>query len=148
VVLDLDTSALVKRYVNEPGSDVVREVTVGADLHTSHITIVEFVAAVCRHGRTGSLSNVQVAAALRLFRGETDDLYDLVNVTRAVVDLAASLAERHVLRGYDAVQVASALSLARAVAPERVTLLSADRRMCEIARVEGMDVIDPTDEPA
>jgi predicted nucleic acid-binding protein len=62
-----------------------------------------------------------------------------------VIDVAASLAERHVLRGYDAVQVASALSVQRALAPEPVTLLSADQRMCEIARDEGMDVVDPTD---
>ncbi|MEO2005377.1 MAG: type II toxin-antitoxin system VapC family toxin [Candidatus Poribacteria bacterium] len=82
---------------------------------------------------------------MRLFRLAAVDLYDLVNVTQDVIDAAASLAERYVLRGYDAVQVASARSVQRALAPEPVTLLSADRRMCEIARDEGMDVIDPTD---
>ena len=143
----LDTSAVVKRYVDEAGSRVVRELTAAADAHISEITIVECIAALCRQGREGRLTSEQVLAALRRFREEASTGYELVGVTSGVIAVAGSLAERHVLRGYDAVQVASALSVQRAVSGEVVTLVTADGRMCEVGREEGMDVIDPTDAP-
>ncbi|MEO2005376.1 MAG: type II toxin-antitoxin system VapC family toxin [Candidatus Poribacteria bacterium] len=56
MILYLDTTAVVKLYVEEAGSDVVRELTTGLELHISHVTVVEFVAAVCRQGRSGGLA--------------------------------------------------------------------------------------------
>ncbi|MAF12679.1 hypothetical protein CMK11_19695 [Candidatus Poribacteria bacterium] len=143
-VIFLDTSAVVKRYVTEPGSQRVRDLTADSDSHISHVTVVEYVAAVCRQGRSGRLTETQVSAAIGLFRSEAENGYGLLGVTDAVITLAASLAERHAVRGYDAVQIASALSVQAVLAPEPVTLVTADRQMCDVARVEGMSVIDPT----
>ncbi len=60
---------------------------------------------------------------------------------------AVDLARAHTLRGYDAVQLAAALRTQAALTPETLTLVTADRKMYEVARAEGMDVIDPTAAP-
>ncbi|MBT3269547.1 type II toxin-antitoxin system VapC family toxin [Candidatus Poribacteria bacterium] len=147
-VIFLDTSAVVKRYAAEPGSQRVRDLTAGADSHISHVTVVEYVAAVCRQGRSGRLTDDEVSAAIRVFRADAEAGYDLLGVTTGVISIAAVPAERHAVPGYDAVRIASALSVQEVLASEPVKLVTADRQMCDVALAEGMSVIDPTDAAA
>ena len=73
----LDPSALVKRYVNEPGSVWMRALLVSpqADLlFTSRMSIVEVISAFARRVREGSLTPTEFAAAENAFR--SDCLHD------------------------------------------------------------------------
>lgn len=72
--LVVDTSAVVKRYIVEPGSDVVRGLLRprhSNDIYIAHITVVEGVSAIARRARRGDVSHgdVRVAYARRP-RGE------------------------------------------------------------------------------
>ena len=62
-------------------------------------------------------------------------------VSAGLVAQAATLARRHALRGYDAVQLAAALEI-HATDPS-LTLLSADAELNTAATAEGLSVEDP-----
>jgi len=84
----LDTSAIVKRYVTEPGSAWVIthcQPEVGHTLIISQATLVEAVAAFCRKAREQNLSQ-RISEAdrdrnIRLFRQDTQQQYSLVRVS-------------------------------------------------------------------
>ena len=70
----------------------------------------------------------------------------VIEVTPALLDEAARLANAHLLRAYDAVQLAAALEIDRkerdaGFAP--VTLISADQALNDAATVEGFSVDNP-----
>ncbi len=105
----LDASALVKRYVTERHSRETIELTTRADVvATSLVSRAEVAAALAKALRLGFLSEAAARKAQRTFAGEWPDLAR-IPVTEALVARADTLAWDHALRGYDAVQLASAL---------------------------------------
>jgi uncharacterized protein len=149
-VFYLDASALVKRYVNEPGSAWLRSLLASpqADLllFTSRMTIVEVISAFARRVREGALAPEEFAAAENALRGDYLRDYQIMPPTIEVVDLACSLLQRHPLRAYDATHLASALSAQKFLATEShpgLIFLSADDRLIGAASVEGLETDNP-----
>ncbi len=111
MILYLDTSALVKLYIEEQGSTAVaKAVGRAAAAVTARITYAEARAAFARHTRAGGLTSSELRRVVRQFDEEWGQ-YSLVEVTDAVVRRAGGFAERHKLRGYDAVQLAAAVDV-------------------------------------
>jgi uncharacterized protein len=145
----LDSSALVKRYAAETGTAWVTglvDPAAGNLILVARITGVETVAAVARKRRGNLLSAAGAAASLAALRKELDGLFLTVEVTAALLTAAMDLAERHALRGYDAVQLAAALEaggerLQLGLAP--LTLVTADRELLAAGTAEGLAVDDP-----
>jgi uncharacterized protein len=109
--LYLDTSALLKLYIDEEGSDLIRARRAEADMvGTSLITLVETRAALARRRRAGHASLAHQRRVLAELSGDWDR-YVKLEVSDSLVRRAAELAEIHYLRGYDAVHLASALLL-------------------------------------
>lgn len=148
-----DSSAIVKRYVNETGSDYVENLTVSKNKNTilvTRITQVEVTAAFARRGKTGSLIQSDVDDAIRLFQHDLTNNYLVVEITKHILDRATDLALNHALRGYDAVQLATASEIAnerisRGLSP--LVLVSADIELNDAAKVEGLAVENPNDFP-
>jgi len=145
----LDTSALSKRYVQETGTAWIRALVGPADGHTSltaRITMVEVYSALARRRREGSVPAADCSIAVQAFTAHSATEYELVELNLDVVALARDLLERHPLRAYDAVQLASALvanhALQAAHLPSLV-FLSADDRLNAAATVEGLTVDNP-----
>ncbi len=135
----LDSSALTKRYVVEPGSEEVARLISEADaVGTAWISLVEVVAALTKSVRLGVLTSEEGDSAIRLFELDWPSLARL-QITELLVSEAASLARKHGLRGYDAVQLAAA-SLWQKSLEIPITLLSCDRQLSAAARHEGMIV--------
>lgn len=65
-----DTSALVKRYVNEPGSRQARALQRRLDFLSSAIAPVEAMSALMRRRRAGDLSEESFRAVLRRFQSD------------------------------------------------------------------------------
>jgi predicted nucleic acid-binding protein len=61
-----------------------------------------------------------------------------------VIDGACSLADRHALRAYDAVQLAGCLTLKTSSTRDEPTFVCSDRRLIEAAESEGLPVMDPS----
>jgi len=136
-VIYLDTSWLVKLYVNEGDAESVRRI-VDADptVLVSELAFVEFHAAVARRRRERSLSSRQAAAILSRFLREWPDR-GRVAVSTGVVAQAAGLVAVHPLRSLEALHLASALLVAKG-APEPLRFGAADRRLLAAAGAEGL----------
>lgn len=144
-----DSSALAKRYVTEVGTVWVQTLTDPAarnDVYVARITLVELVSAIARRKRNGDLTPGAAAAALSDVRADFVSGYQVIEVTSALVAQAATLAEKHTLRGNDAVQLAAALEVNAAyvsAGQSSVTLISADFDLNTSGASEGLSVDDP-----
>lgn len=147
-----DSSAIVKRYVNETGSNFVEDladVKNGNVILLARITQVEIAAAIARRLKGGSIATV-AQKALVAFEHDLTNSYFTVEITPLLSSRAMSLAAKHALRGYDAVQLAAALEanderIADELSP--LTLVSADDDLNAAAQAEGLSVENPNDYP-
>lgn len=143
-----DSSVVVKRYADEPGSAWVRMLAAAPEnvLLTSEMTIVEVSAAIAISVRMGKLTKRQGQQAYRNFADDVDTgAYQLLGVTRLIIDRAALLAQAHSLKGYDAVHLATGLEVARNLADQEITLVfvSGDAQMLHAAEAEGLTTDNP-----
>ena len=144
-----DTSAIAKHYLNETGSRWVRswsQRSSGNIIVISQLASVEFVAALARHLRDGSIN----AADFALFRGafliDRDEFYLTVDLDEAVFIQARKLVATHPLRTLDAIQLACALEAIRLLNTQ-LTFVSADTRLLAAAAAEGLFTDDPNAHP-
>lgn len=149
----LDTSALIKHYVAESGSAWLDAVLFQADdavILTSSVTMVEVWSALARRRREASISAQHHADALDAFREDSLVRYLFVEFELPVIEAAGELLERHPLRAYDSVQLASALVAARTLAdaalPQPI-FVSADDRLLGFAQAEGLLTDNPNLRP-
>jgi uncharacterized protein len=135
VTLYLDTSSLVKLYVAEPGSDIVRRlVTQATVVATSGIAYTETRAALARRRRERALTAAAFTRATRAFEDDWPR-YLAVEVSASICREAGDLAERYRLRGYDAVHLASYLAVARGAGVAETQFSSFDERLNRAAKV-------------
>lgn len=145
----LDSSAIVKRYLRETGTNWVRTIidpAGGNRAFLARITGAEVVAAIARRTRGAAISPADAAAIISAFRRDFADEFWILEILPSVVSRAMALAERHGLRGYDAIQLATALEdrvhrLSGGVPP--LTFISADQALNAAAQAEGFLVDDP-----
>lgn len=132
-----DASALVKRYLLERGSRETIALTAASEMiATSIVTRAEVAAALAKAARARLVTEDRARRAQRSFAGDWPDLIR-VPVTEALVERAETLAWEHGLRGYDAVQLASALAWQESVAAE-IVLATFDRQLWEAAPKAGL----------
>jgi hypothetical protein len=141
----LDSSAVVKRYVDEAGSGWVRSLCEHPDhaVLLSELALVEVSSAFARRQRRGELSVADQRLYLDLFIGDCVQSYQLIPVERMVIDRAVALVQQYGLRAYDAVQLASALvagDLLRATRLPALTFVAADAALLDAAAAAGLAV--------
>ena len=145
----LDSSALVKRYVVETGTDWIGHlcaVQAGNTLYTARVTGAEIAAALFRKAREGALAAPDAQAAITRFKADFRRRYQIVEITDELIDTAMALVERHALRGYDAVQLAAALELQgtrASLSLSPIHFVCADDRLNAAAEGEGLVTENP-----
>ena len=129
-----DSSAFAKRYVRETGTEAVLAWCDRAtEICLSAIALPEIISALCRLQREGKLIPQQYRQIKSLLLADVEDIA-ISDVTATVIQHAFSCLENNVLRGMDAIHIASALAL-------RVDVfVSADARQCEAATNAGLTV--------
>ncbi len=133
MILYLDASALVKRYIQENDSEMVNAwIEAAGMVVTGLITRVEVAAAITRVGRMNLISPDEALAALREFRLEWES-FQRLPVTENTVIRGDALACAHNLRGYDATHLACALIWQETLGSP-VTLASFDSQLIQAAR--------------
>jgi|SRR5215475_7636906 len=146
-----DTSVLVKRHVAETGRTWVRSIThpaTGNTIFTAQISLVELYSALNRRLREKSVSALRYSRLVSIIN-QTWSLqyivYIVVALTTPVLDTAKQLVERHPLRAYDAVQLASAVHARRTLPTQlsSIAFLSADTRLLDAAQAEGFTTDNP-----
>lgn len=136
MILYLDTSSLIKLYVAEQGSAEVRKLSAEASLlATSVIAYPETRSALARLRREGALSPSQHERVSAEFERDWSS-YLALDVGERIWRPAGDLAEKHALRGFDSLHLASFLFLA-AAGLDDIRFSSFDTRLNEAARHGG-----------
>lgn len=135
MILYLDTSSIVKLYVEEKGSRLVRGLVERADLvATSVVTYAEARAALARQRREGGLTAAGFSEAKAALDWDWPR-YLAVEVNEPVYRGAGDMAEKHRLRGFDSLHLASYLFLRRE-GDREIRFSSFDRVLNAAARKE------------
>lgn len=140
-----DSSAIVKLYVDEAGHEAVRALPV---LVVGQVARVEVPAAFWRKHRIGEVGAVDAQVLTSAFEADYFGTLDegprfaVVGLSGAILDEAALLCARHPLRGFDAVQLASALAV-REVDPGVASMAVFDVVLRAAAAAEGLTVLPP-----
>ncbi len=148
----LDSSALVKRYADEPGSTWIRQITVPPSQSTiliAEVTLAEVAAALAAKCRApGGITHQQRDRALSRFLQDCDDSFLVLPVDRLVIDRAVELTQNHRLRGYDAIQLATALVTSEALQSQNLpapVFVVGDDDLLAAAGAETLPIENPLD---
>jgi len=137
----LDTSALVPMLINEPTSAACREFWDTAHaVASTRLIQVEAAAALARARQNGRFTGDEFErAVVQLERSVTE--LQLIEVDERLIQMAVDLAQRFVLRGYDAVHCAAAAQLAE----PGLVAASGDKRLLAAWRNLDVATFDPAD---
>jgi predicted nucleic acid-binding protein len=138
--LYIDTSALIKRHIEENFSEHVREWVENSNVvATALITRAESAAAINRLLRMKIINQVEYKTALNDFRSSWD-YYHRLFLTEEIVARADLLTCQFQLRGYDSVHLACALTWQDLIG-EPVAIASFDAELCDAAQNAGLEVL-------
>ena len=151
----LDASAIVKYYIDEPGSVWVEEIvdlldsdtrTRGNTVFIAEVSIAEVAAAFAILHRTGRIRQHTRDGVFDRFLAEADTLFKLTPIVSGDFYIAARLTQRHPLKAYDAIQLAVALRY-QALARRKLNLIfvSGDKQQLRAAAAEGLTTDNPFD---
>ena len=134
-----DTSALLKRYLFEPGAERARALQRTFRVLSSAVAPVEVASALSRHRALANLTERQLTAILSRIR--SDRLrWDLMEVSPVILNRAEELVTQTSLRPLDAIHVASALAF-RSATGIRVPFITADGHQREVAGSLDLNVV-------
>jgi uncharacterized protein len=103
----LDSSALVKRYINETGSTWVLglfDPALNNEVFIAAITSVEIIAAITRRSRSGSISISDATITRNQFKSDLHKDYQIVEITEKIITSGMLLAETY---GYEVMMLSN-----------------------------------------
>lgn len=150
MILYMDTSALLKLYVDEEHSRWTRELVEELRHHvgvvaTSAMTRVESTAAAARlYKRSKVIDEDKYRQVVRQLEADFRERYVVRPTDARLIDKAVAIADRHALRGYDATHLATSLVLSEQLgAAEEVLLLAFDNELHVASVAEGLGHVRP-----
>ncbi|MFQ5685146.1 MAG: type II toxin-antitoxin system VapC family toxin [Candidatus Scalindua sp.] len=140
MIVYIDTSDLVKLYVDEAGSkktrDIVHNTTV---LSTSKVAYAEARSAFARKQKEDGFSGRVLRKIVEDFNNDWES-YFVIEITDGIIRFAGDIAEKHILRGFDSIHLASAVNLRNKTRAE-IYFLSNDNKLNQSAKKEGIIVL-------
>ena len=139
----LDTSALAKRYIQEPGSEELENLfcTVVTNVFVSTLAFPEFAAALGRKIRYQEIASEAAANAMEEFEQDWYNLFIKIDLTDTIASSASSLALKYPLKGADAVHLATAIS-----ANTQLFVVS-DKQLLKVSGELDLKAYDPSKGP-
>ena len=134
-----DTSVLVKRYIDETGSDQAKGLLTKYRVISSRVALIEAASTFRRRRDSGDLHVRHFNAILKRFDADRSYL-ELIEPTRAVLDRAEKLARESKVRSLDAIHIASILCFNDSI-DSRTTFFTADKDQRHVAEELTLDVI-------
>jgi uncharacterized protein len=156
-VLYLDSSALIKHYQNELGTNALNErlkleAKGSRQVFTSILTYAEIHAIVARRAREKLLSPREAGTVHDAFDADWTTALTTMELDSDVLIFTRDIVKTHPLKGADAVQLASALCLrdmARAGGSnltqynKQIVFACSDRQLNSAARKYNLEIFNP-----
>ena len=140
MILYLDTSALIKKYFQETGSDeVISRWKEANGIVTSSVAYAEALASIHRKKREVKFSRSIFERILHLFRRDWNSLIR-VEVTDELNDWIDKMVSRYPLRGFDAIHLASALIVHDKLS-EKFLFACYDNKLLQAAQSAGLKTL-------
>ena len=141
----LDSSALVKRYAAESGSDSITALVEGDEMiAVSWLALPETLAAVFRRAKGGSISTEDLKSIRNQLHLDMQR-FMIVEVSGAPVDGIEALIARHALRGADSIHLSTALWLKKAT-KSPVVFVASDHELLAAAHAERLKTFNPSED--
>jgi len=141
-LLFFDTSALVKRYYEELGTETVDTLIEGeTTVVITSLTIIETVFAFRRKYNRDELNEGDVNSLLAAFFEEALDDYIILPMEESIQQFSFDLILEDDLRTLDSLQLSAAISLS--TEDVTVTFVSADEELLSTAQDRGLTVVNP-----
>ena len=148
-----DSSALVKRYIIETGSRwIIKLLKPSANntIFIAQITGVEVTSAIARKRKGLSVTPDKAQKSILRFQRDFQYRFYQQSLAPKIVNLAMNLADKYELRGYDAIQLASAIeanNLRQINGLSPIIFVSADNALNSAAQTEGLTIDNPNNYP-
>ena len=146
-VFYLDTSALVKRYRSEPGTEVVEQLLKNPRsedrFFLSFLSILELTSGILRLAKAGQLRDATATQILAQFRSDVRELYKVWPLSEEVAVSAVAVVEQHKLRSADALHLAAAQTIAGLAPGVLTVMVTSDRELLTAAEAVRLGVLDP-----
>ncbi len=142
----LETSALVKLYVREPGTERVLALAARASenrLAVLALTQVEVRSAIRRREKNGEIPAIVASQLLEALTRHLEGRFVTQAITDFVLDIASALVDRYALRAFDAVQLAGYVALKSSAGSEIPVFVCSDQALLSAALQEGVATLDP-----
>ena len=143
----LETSALVKLYIREPGSERLLRLAARVNNHrfvVLALSRVEMHSAIRRRQREGDIDTAIADRLLSQFEQHLESRFIRQVLNDQLIDLATSLVKRNALRAHDSVQLAGCLMLKENSAADEPSFVCSDQHLLQAAVNEGLACLDPT----
>ena len=134
-----DTSAFLKLFIKEPGTDRMRRLAREHRLLSSAVVAVESRSALARRRRDGEISDPDFERVLTRLK-EGIGAVEMVQVTDEVLDKAGDIVLRTPARTMDALHIASAFVFQDGAGID-LTFVTADKKQHEAALQEGLRTV-------
>ena len=134
-----DTSALAKRYVQEPGSEELEELftSIATEMFISTLAFVEIASALGRKLRNKEIAEAKVGEAIKELEEDWYEVFAKIPVEDMLAEKAAAIALEYSLKGADAVHLASALVIGAEL------FVAADNKLIHVAGKMGINSYNP-----
>ncbi|MDO8689693.1 MAG: type II toxin-antitoxin system VapC family toxin [Dehalococcoidia bacterium] len=144
----VDSSAVVKRYLPEQGTDLMNLLLENPSsedrFYTSFLSVLEVTSALHRSATTRQMVGALVDEILARFRDDFDSLMRLWPLNNELVTASIPVVERHRLRSGDAIHLATALRIASITPGVASIMVSSDQQLLNSAEESGLNVLDPS----
>jgi len=142
MILYLDTSALVKRYFQEPYSDdVISRWKSATQIVTSFVAYAETMASMYRKKREAGLADKLISKTADAFQKDWQS-FIRVEVNDALNGYIDQVVEKYPVKGFDAIHLASAIVIHERF-PEDFVFACFDDSLVRAAKSEGLDTFPP-----
>ena len=127
-----DSSAFVKRFIQETGTDQIMEwCDKATEIGLSSVALPEIISAFCRLQREDKINMEQYLQLKRMLMVDIEDAV-VCDLGPLVLAKAISSLENNILRGMDAIHIGSAVVLKADI------FISSDNRQCDAADRAGL----------
>jgi predicted nucleic acid-binding protein len=139
----IDTSALAKRYIQEPGSEELEDLflSVAKKVFVSTLALPEFAAALGRKLRDKEILKQPAAIAWKELEKDWQALFIKIPLTKEIAESAVALATQHPLKGADAAHLATAMAAGASL------FVASDQELMRASNKVGLEAYDPSKGP-